>query len=197
MFNRNLRLLRTKKGYTQQELADYLCISPQSISKWERGESTPSIEFLPKLAEFLECKIDDFFLKADENVCSSTDIEYLISFYNIFQKDPDDDGSVDPVEYMLKHQGWQDRSISFVKSMSDEKYITVQMLEARLACDSESAERIARGLEEADIISRAPDSKYYLINKELFEGLVGMARAAKVFEGIATERDINEIIEEM
>ena len=61
MLNENLREKREQAELTQNEVAEQLHVSPQSISKWERGEALPSVEFLPKLAEIYCCKIDDFF----------------------------------------------------------------------------------------------------------------------------------------
>ena len=61
MFHEKLRELRVAAGKTQKDLADYLMISPQSVSKWEMGESLPSMEYLPKIAQFLSCTPNDFF----------------------------------------------------------------------------------------------------------------------------------------
>ena len=61
MFHEKLRELRAQAGKTQKDLADYLMISPQSVSKWEMGESLPSMEYLPKIAQFLSCTPNDFF----------------------------------------------------------------------------------------------------------------------------------------
>ncbi len=54
----NLKKLRVMKNFTQEEIADFLGITPQSISKWERGESYPDITFLPALANIFETSID-------------------------------------------------------------------------------------------------------------------------------------------
>ena len=43
---------------TQNELAQSLSISPQAISKWERGASVPDIENLCLMAERLEVSVD-------------------------------------------------------------------------------------------------------------------------------------------
>lgn len=43
---------------TQEEVAEYLGITAQSVSKWERGESYPDITFLPALANIFETSID-------------------------------------------------------------------------------------------------------------------------------------------
>ena len=61
MLSKKLREKREEAELTQNEVAEELHVSPQSISKWERGEALPSVEFLPKLAEIYNCKIDDFF----------------------------------------------------------------------------------------------------------------------------------------
>ena len=65
MFCEKLRELRVGAGKTQKDLADYLMISPQSVSKWEMGESLPSMEYLPNIAKFLSCTPNDFFDKEE------------------------------------------------------------------------------------------------------------------------------------
>ncbi len=54
----NLKKYRTLKNLTQEDVAAYLGITPQSVSKWERGESCPDIELLPALANIFETSID-------------------------------------------------------------------------------------------------------------------------------------------
>ena len=54
----NLRKYRVLKNLTQEDVAEYLRITPQSVSKWERGESYPDITLLPALANIFETSID-------------------------------------------------------------------------------------------------------------------------------------------
>jgi len=54
----NLKKYRLLKNLTQEDIAEYLNITPQSVSKWERSESYPDITFLPALANILETSID-------------------------------------------------------------------------------------------------------------------------------------------
>lgn len=49
---------RKELGYTQQNLADMLHISFQSVSKWENGTSAPAIHMLPQLAYMLQTSVD-------------------------------------------------------------------------------------------------------------------------------------------
>jgi transcriptional regulator with XRE-family HTH domain len=61
VFSENLRRLRQSKGYTQEQVADYLGVSPQSISRWECGSTFPDILLLPTIAEFYCTTVDDLF----------------------------------------------------------------------------------------------------------------------------------------
>ncbi len=54
----NLKKFRLQKNLTQEDVAAYLGITPQSVSKWERNESCPDITFLPALANMFETSID-------------------------------------------------------------------------------------------------------------------------------------------
>ena len=54
----NLKRYRILKNLTQEDVAEYLNVTPQSVSKWERSESYPDITFLPALANIFETSID-------------------------------------------------------------------------------------------------------------------------------------------
>ena len=54
-----IRQLRKEKNLTQEDLADYLHISSQAVSKWETGASCPDIDMLPKLAIFFGTSLDN------------------------------------------------------------------------------------------------------------------------------------------
>ncbi len=54
----NLKKYRVLKDLTQEDVAEYLGITAQSVSKWERGESYPDISFLPALANIFETSVD-------------------------------------------------------------------------------------------------------------------------------------------
>lgn len=55
----SIRHLRVKEGLTQQDIADYLGISFQAVSKWERGICVPDAAYLAKLAERLNVELAD------------------------------------------------------------------------------------------------------------------------------------------
>lgn len=54
----NIKKYRTEKNLSQEELAKLMNISRQSISKWERGESMPSIDNLLVLSDLLSLPLD-------------------------------------------------------------------------------------------------------------------------------------------
>lgn len=54
----NLKKYRILKDLTQEDVAEFLGITAQSVSKWERGESYPDITFLPALANIFETSVD-------------------------------------------------------------------------------------------------------------------------------------------
>ncbi len=57
--------LRKGKGWTQQQLAEQLSVSPQAVSKWECGEAVPDIDILDKISMIFDVKIDSI-IKAQE-----------------------------------------------------------------------------------------------------------------------------------
>lgn len=53
-----IRAQREKRGLKQQDVATALDVSPQAVSKWERGENAPDITVLKPLARLLEVSTD-------------------------------------------------------------------------------------------------------------------------------------------
>ena len=58
-FGENLKRLRLERNLTQEKLADFLGVSFQSISKWERGDTYPDITMLPSIASFFDVSVDE------------------------------------------------------------------------------------------------------------------------------------------
>ncbi|MBX9183389.1 helix-turn-helix domain-containing protein [Clostridium sp. K04] len=66
MISRNLKSLRKKNQYTQEEIAEKINVSRQSVAKWENGESNPDIESCIKLANLYNVKLDDLVNHSEE-----------------------------------------------------------------------------------------------------------------------------------
>lgn len=59
MFKDNLSELRRMHGMSQEELADKIGVSRQTLSKYETGESLPDIEKCKQIADVFGVSIDD------------------------------------------------------------------------------------------------------------------------------------------
>ena len=55
----NIKRLRRERELTQETLAEFLGVTFQSVSNWERGESYPDITMLPEIAGFFKVSIDE------------------------------------------------------------------------------------------------------------------------------------------
>lgn len=57
MLSDNIKILRKKKGYSQETLAEQLHVVRQTISKWEKGISVPDSVMLDRMAELFEVPV--------------------------------------------------------------------------------------------------------------------------------------------
>ena len=57
-FGDRIRHRRKKSGLTQTDIANAVQVSPQAVSKWERGENAPDISILPNLTQLLGVSIE-------------------------------------------------------------------------------------------------------------------------------------------
>ena len=68
MFQENLISLRKLNGLSQEELAEKVGISRQTLSKYETGEAVPDIQKCKKLADIFQVSLDDLVnYEKDEN----------------------------------------------------------------------------------------------------------------------------------
>lgn len=62
--------LRKQKGWSQEELAEQMDISRQSVSKWESGMSVPDLDKIIRLSTIFEVTTD-YLLKEEETVTAA------------------------------------------------------------------------------------------------------------------------------
>lgn len=58
-FTTMLKALRKKHDLTQEQIAEYLNISPQAVSRWETGTTQPDITVLPLLSQLFGVTVDE------------------------------------------------------------------------------------------------------------------------------------------
>ena len=59
-----IKRLREAKGMTQAELAHAVKASRPTVCMWEAGARRPGLDYLPVLADVLECSIDALYGRA-------------------------------------------------------------------------------------------------------------------------------------
>ena len=84
LFAEKLQILRKSNGYTQEELAEKLGISRQSIAKYEAGQGYPDILNLIQISNLFHVTVD-YLVKNQECSVSiskkeTDDIDELIKF---------------------------------------------------------------------------------------------------------------------
>lgn len=97
--------LRKKSGLSQEELADKLGISRQSVSKWERAESSPDTDNLICLAKIYGVSLDELLstdqeveeIAKDKKEQLKEDLKTIEK--HLEEKDEDDDGDDKCKEY--------------------------------------------------------------------------------------------------
>lgn len=90
-FSKTLQKLRKDKKVTQEQLASYLGVSPQAVSKWENG-SYPEGDLLPKLADYFSVSIDYFYGRSKEE--SSIEQKILEHLKQVLKKEVDEGTSI-------------------------------------------------------------------------------------------------------
>ena len=55
----NIRKYRLGQNFSQAKIAEILRVTPQAVSKWERGITLPDIELLIPLADIFSVTVDE------------------------------------------------------------------------------------------------------------------------------------------
>ena len=80
-FADNLKKLRKERGLSQEELADRLSVSRQSISKWESSQAYPEMDKLLQLCSIFNIKIDELLNQNISDVKEKVDSRNKINKY--------------------------------------------------------------------------------------------------------------------
>lgn len=145
-----IKQLRNKCGYTQDELANKIGVTPQAVSKWENQVTTPDIALLPTLSEVFGVTIDELF---DLSIAQQLDrIEHKLDIEE--ELSPRDFGDV---ETFLKTQLNEKNEVDKVN------YLLAYLYTHRLMSDSKKISKYGR-----QAIRLNPDKRentQWMINK--------------------------------
>lgn len=88
--------LRRSRNFTQAQLADMLNVTRQTVSKWEKGLSEPSLDLLDKIADIYGCSVDELLGRNEKNGVAEKPIAeaepkfnartYKEPFWNIYKE---------------------------------------------------------------------------------------------------------------
>ncbi len=69
-----INYLRKQKGLSQDEFANILKVSRQTVSNWENGKSYPDLEMIVTISNYFQVSVDEL-LKQDVSVVDKTNLE--------------------------------------------------------------------------------------------------------------------------
>jgi transcriptional regulator with XRE-family HTH domain len=72
IFGRNVKLYRSRRNWSQADLAEYANISINFLGDIERGKKWPHPDTLTKIADALEIKVYELFLEEDISINPKT-----------------------------------------------------------------------------------------------------------------------------
>ena len=81
---KNIQYLRKQKKITQEQLAEIMSVSRQTISRWEADEIIPELNKLVILSEMFSCKLDTL-VKEDLLACDEIYWEITIKRIKAFR----------------------------------------------------------------------------------------------------------------
>lgn len=84
-FSDNLQFLRSRQGQTQEQLAEALEVTRQSVSKWEGGQSYPEMDTLLRICELYHVDLDTLMRGSVEDSLVEDTAQYD-RFMNGFSK---------------------------------------------------------------------------------------------------------------
>lgn len=78
-YNERIKQLRTQKNITQQQLADDIEVSRQSVVRWEKGFTVPSMYYAQKLAEYFGVTVAELMTGCAEQNDDKSDCDLSVN----------------------------------------------------------------------------------------------------------------------
>lgn len=107
----NISYLRKQKKITQEQLAEIMNVTRQTVSRWESDEITPELSKLVNMSELFSCKLDALVkeeLSVQKEIYSPIQIKRVSAFkmasYVMISQDPESD-AIGYMERWAKNSG--------------------------------------------------------------------------------------------
>jgi transcriptional regulator with XRE-family HTH domain len=136
----NISKYRKELGVTQADLAEYLGVSPQAVSKWEQEVSIPDIYLIPKIAFFFNISIDTLFGTSEIDTA-----DLLVSKYSIIRNDKNYKDAKDSINSLLEMNPEDMSALALLCRLEYQRSLEF-LLKSKEAC--EKLQKIAIGTDE-------------------------------------------------
>lgn len=113
---KRIATLRKVMGVTQLELANYLGVLPQTVSRWETDNGIPDVILLPKIATFFSISLDDLF-----GVNNMKKIEDLVCKYSVLRDENSYDEAIAAIKLQESNLAINDDNIDTKAKLLGEK----------------------------------------------------------------------------
>lgn len=87
VFSENMKKFRQAKNFTQEQVAEKLSVTSQTVSRWECGTTLPDVLMLPEIAKLYGVLVDDLFKK--QSIAYENYAQRLATVYER-TRDPED-----------------------------------------------------------------------------------------------------------
>ena len=146
-----IRTLRKSKNISQEVLANYLGVSFQAVSKWEKGETLPDVTLIPAIAVFFEVSTDELFdfnrLETEQKVLklcgeiarwrNERPEEAEAAYRELLRQYPGNDIVMANLLYVLQDLHKHEETISLCKTvMAGTKYDDIRFDAARIMAET-------------------------------------------------------------
>ena len=171
MFHINLKNRRLSCGLSQKQVADHLSITPQSVSKWENGDALPSIDYLPKLAECLNCDINAFFVPIQEKPIDSNVLcDFFVLMNDVIYNDTKTNDDIAAFEN--EHPSIIVAAIGFCEDLRKRKTVSTKSLQKILGCAEADARLFIEQLIVGEMLEQLDIDDTYFVMKDNVRGFL-------------------------
>ncbi|MGN0311687.1 MAG: helix-turn-helix transcriptional regulator [Lachnospiraceae bacterium] len=137
--------LRKNKAVTQAQLAGYLDVTPQTVSRWEANNGVPDIYLLPRIATFFEVSMEDLF-----GIRNMEKVHQLVCRYSILRDEKSYEDAMAAIENELHSAGEEHREEDVQTLLADKMHVFIQKSREFLKQAEELADELLELTKEAD-----------------------------------------------
>lgn len=125
----NIGKLRKENKMTQAQVAEYLGVSPQAVSKWEQGAAAPDIYLIPKIAFLFNISIDTLF-----GTSNMDKADLLVSKYSAIRNDVNYKEAKESLENILEMNDKSNKALGLLCHLEYQRALEF-LFKSQKACE--------------------------------------------------------------